>query len=74
MSEHNETEISETVRQCVMECLHATDRRQCIDEFARRLVNDRGWSQDDAREVIDSAIRVIETIAPHMDPDHANRS
>jgi hypothetical protein len=68
MSSRSEAEMSEAVRQCVLECLHAEDARRCIEDFTRRLVNG-GWLQADADEVADSAIQVLQTVRPHFAPE-----
>jgi hypothetical protein len=66
MQNRSEAEISRAIRECVLECIRATDRLECIDQFVTRLVKERGWSQDDANEVARSAMDVIKTIEPHM--------
>jgi len=60
--------MSEAVRQCVLECVQADDPRLCIEDFTHRLV-ERGWTQADADEVADSAIKVLRTVRPHMAPE-----
>jgi hypothetical protein len=76
MSAHSEVEMSETVREGVLQCLHARDRMHCLDQFMRRLVDHQGWSQVEANEVGESTIDVLRRIAGHIEPepDEANRS
>ena len=71
MPSRSEAEMSQAVRQCVLECIGATDRIECIDQFVKRLVNERGWSLDDAEHVAQSALDVIKTIEPHMSDEAA---
>jgi hypothetical protein len=68
MSSRSEAELSETVQQCVLECVKAANPPHFIREFAQRLVNEHGWMQADADEVADSAARVLHTVGPHMSP------
>jgi hypothetical protein len=72
MSSRSEAEMSQAVRDCVTSCLEASLPRDCIYEFVRVLVDERGWPEADADQVARSATDVVRTIAPHLVTDQGD--
>ena len=69
MSSRSEAEMSQAVRDCVTSCLQARLPRDCLYQFIRALVDERGWPEADAEQVASDAADVLRTVAPHLVPD-----
>jgi hypothetical protein len=68
MSSRSETELSQMVQLCALECVKAANPSQCLQEFTARLVAEHGWTQSDADEVAATAKGVLERVGPHIMP------
>jgi hypothetical protein len=51
-------ELDETARQCAMDCIEASDPRQCVAARVRNL-GLTGWARPDAEAMADEAMRII---------------
>jgi hypothetical protein len=69
MSTRSEAEMSDAVRECVTKCLEARISHDCIDEFVRRLVDERGWPEYEASQIARDATDVLRRLGPHFGRD-----
>jgi hypothetical protein len=70
MSSRSESELSQMVQRCALECVKAADPVQCLHDFAARLIAEHGWTQADANAVAATAEGVLQTVGPHMTSPH----
>jgi hypothetical protein len=68
MYSRSEAEMSEAVRDCVTSCLQARLPHDCIYEFIRILIDERGWPEAEAKQIARSATDVLRVVAPHLKP------
>ena len=55
-------EIKQAAQDCFHACFTATDATKCAALFGGRLLMYRGWTKDDAAEMVLQALKLLEAI------------